>query len=262
MKKKIIDQFAPDQLRSKWDELVQLERRLSRGRKLHLLLQPIGVGLFAIHLFLCAINFFRCLGGDRLSDLFTSVQLFDTLTRQLPHHTIAGCLVFFLWFGLLIPLIVCAAIAVTVYLLDRRKPIEPRPLNGNRAQCAEALAHQAERVYTLRHAMHRRSTYPAAGVLTVLVALPSVFGLIRTAQSADPAVLSFALELCLLLVCLFVLYWVFAGLLEGFSLLLTLFYPVPGEWRLYRQHLELDAYWESIDPVEFARRNPDAEDVT
>ena len=55
-------------------------------------------------------------------------------------------------------------------------------------------------------------------------------------------------------VCLFVLYWVFTGLLECFSLLISLFYLSPGEWTLYKQHRELDAYWESVDPDEFARR--------
>ena len=60
--------------------------------------------------------------------------------------------------------------------------------------------------------------------------------------------------ICLLLVCVFVLYWVFTGLLECFSLLISLFYLSPGEWTLYEQHRSLDAYWESVDPNEFARR--------
>lgn len=253
--------FSAEQVQPKWEELVRLERRLRRNVLLCRILQPVGTVLFSLNLLLAALNFVRCIGGELLQPFFSTVPLFVQLTDGLPHETVGSCIGFLLWFGVLIPAAVCGAITGVVYLLDRRKPQAERPLTGSRAQCAKALANQGETVYMLRRSMPRLSVFVEAGVVTALMALPVLLRLIEIAKTSDPSILQLTVGACLLLVCLFVLYWVFTGLLEAFSLLLSLFYFSPGEWTLYKQHRELDAYWESVDPDEFARRERAAADA-
>lgn len=246
--------FSAEQVQPKWEELLRLERRLRRNALLCRILQPVGTLLFSLHLLLAALNFVRCLGGETLMSFFRTVPLFIRLTDALPHETLGACIGFLIWFGFLVPAAVCGIITGVVYLLDRRKPQPERPLNGSRAQCAKALANQGETVYMLRRNMPRWSVFLEAGAVTALTALPVLLRLIEIAKEGDPSVLQLTVGICLLLVCVFVLYWVFAGLLECFSLLISLFYLSPGEWTLYEQHRSLDAYWESVDPNEFARR--------
>ena len=246
--------FSAEQVQPKWEELVRLERRLRRNALLCRILQPVGTILFAVNLLLAALNFVWCVGGEKLMQFFTTVPLFVRLTEGLPHATLGSCIGFLLWFGFLIPAAVCGAITGVIYVLDRRKPQEERPLVGSTAQQARALANEGETVYMLCRNMPRWSVFLEAGIVTALMGLPVLLRLIEIAKSAEPSVLQLTVGICLLLVCLFVLYWVFTGLLECFSLLISLFYLSPGEWTLYKQHRELDAYWESVDPDEFARR--------
>lgn len=246
--------FSAEQVQPKWEELTRLERRLRRNGLLCRILQPVGTVLFSLNVLIAALNFIRFLGGETLEQFFNTVPLFVRLTDRLPHETLSDCGWFLTWFGFLIPTVICGAITGVIYLLDRRKPQEERPLNGTQAQCARALANQGETVYMLRRNMPRWSVFAEAGVITALTALPVLLRLIEIAGDGDPSVLRITVGICLLLVCVFVLYWVYAGLLECFSLLVSLFYLSPGEWTLYNQHRSLDAYWESVDPAEFARR--------
>lgn len=246
--------FSAEQVQPKWEELVRLERRLRRNARLCRILQPVGTALFALNLLVAALNFVWCFGDGALMEFFRTVPLFAGLTEGLPHETLGSCIGFLLWFGFLIPAAVCGAITGVICVLDRRKPVEDRPLTGNQAQQARALANEGETVYMLRRDRPRWSVFWEAGVVTALMALPVLLRLIEIAKSEDPSVLQLTIGACLLLVCLFVLYWVFTGLLECFSLLVSLFYLSPSEWTLYAQHQALDVYWESVDPDEFARR--------
>lgn len=252
--------FSAEQVQPKWEELIRLERRLRRNVQLCRILQPVGTVLFSLHLLIAALNFVWCVGGETLMQFFRTVPLFVSLTEGLPHETVGSCIGFLLWFGFLIPAAVCGAITGVVWFLDRRKPQEERPLVGSPVQQARALANEGETVYMLRRNMPRWSVFFEAGVVTALMALPVLLRLIEIAKGSEPSVLQLTVGICLLLVCLFVLYWVFAGLLECFSLLLSLYYLSPGEWTLYDQHRRLDEYWESVDPAEFARRQCAAEE--
>ena len=60
-------------------------------------------------------------------------------------------------------------------------------------------------------------------------------------------------------ICLFVLFWVFAGLFWIFSKLNALYYFSPSEWKLWSLFNELDEYWESVDVNEYNRREQAAE---
>ena len=83
--------------------------------------------------------------------------------------------------------------------------------------------------------------------------MPLVIGVIRLAGETG-AVLQIALYCLALIVVLFVFFWVYALLFKLFSLLNSLYYLSGDEWDYYQLYQRLDAYWESVDEDEFARR--------
>ena len=242
-----------------WEKLVRQERSLRRNRRLCTILQPVGTILFAFNLLLVTANFLLFLGGDLMGGYFAKMPILPSLVKSFPRESWGGILVFSFCFAYLIPLAVCGAITGVFWLLDRKKYKDvSEPLNGSDIDCAKALTNKAETVYVLRSQFPRWSIYLETGILTAALALPIIFALLQFSQGEDPAVLELALTCLGLLLCLFVMFWIYALLLKAFSLLNSLFYLSSGEWKLYEQYQRLDAYWESIDPDEFARRQQKA----
>lgn len=252
--------FRPDQAEPTWRYLLQTEAKLNRSLRLSRILQPVGFVLFSVLLLLAAANMIRFLGGELLAPYFEKLPLISALISGFPRGGMFGVTVFTIFFTYGIALAVCGAIVGVSYLLERKKPAAPLPaLSGSAAEQAKALAYKAEAVYELRCDIRSRTILPEAGVLTAVSALPIVLTLLDYAKSSSPSVLPITLGCCALLVCLFALYWIYAGLVEGFALLLPLLYLCPGKWKLYTLYRELDVYWESMDPAEFSRRERLAE---
>lgn len=243
------------QVQPTWERLVKLEGGLKRNKLLCRILQPVGTVIFLFNLLLSTANFALFLGGDLIQNYFTKMPLLPSLVERLPRGSLGGVIAFALCFSYLIPLAVCGAIAAVFYLLDRKKSKkETLPLHGTEAECARALVYKAETVYELRKQLPQWSIFTETSILTALTALPIVYTLIAFAKGESPAVLEIALGCFALLICLFVLFWVYAALFKVFSLLNALYYFSPSEWALYELYHRLDAYWESVDPAEFARR--------
>ena len=242
-----------------WEKLVRQERSLRRNRRLCTILQPSGTILFAFNLLLVTANFILFLGGDLMGGYFAKMPVLPALVESFPRGSWGGILAFSFCFAFLIPLAVSGIITLIFWLLDRKKYKDvSEPLNGSEIECAKALTNKAEAVYVLRSQFPRWSIYLETGILTAVLALPILSALLQFARGEEPAVLELALTCLALLLCLFVMFWVYALLLKVFSLLNSLFYLSSGEWKLYEQYQRLDAYWESIDPDEFAKRQQKA----
>ena len=242
-----------------WEKLVRQERSLRRNRRLCTILQPSGTILFAFNLLLVTANFILFLGGDLMGGYFAKMPVLPALVESFPRGSWGGILAFSFCFAFLIPLAVSGIITLIFWLLDRKNYKDvSEPLNGSEIECAKALTNKAEAVYVLRSQFPRWSIYLETGILTAVLALPILSALLQFARGEEPAVLELALTCLALLLCLFVMFWVYALLLKVFSLLNSLFYLSSGEWKLYEQYQRLDAYWESIDPDEFAKRQQKA----
>ena len=242
-----------------WEKLVKQARSLRRNRRLCTILQPVGTILFAFNLLLVTSNFILFLGGDLMGGYFAKMPVLPALVESFPRGSWGGILAFSFCFAFLIPLAVSGIITLIFWLLDRKKYKDvSEPLNGSEIECAKALTNKAEAVYVLRSQFPRWSIYLETGILTAVLALPILSALLQFARGEEPAVLELALTCLALLLCLFVMFWVYALLLKVFSLLNSLFYLSSGEWKLYEQYQRLDAYWESIDPDEFAKRQQKA----
>ena len=247
------------QVQPTWQELVKLERRLKRNKLLCRILQPVGSVIFLFNLLLCTANFALYLGGTLIEEYFTKMPLLPAMVESFPRGSFGGVLAFTLCFSYLIPLAICGAITAVFYFLDRKKYGDKvEPLRGSEAECAKALVYQAETVYELRKQIPQWSIFTETSILTALTAIPIVYTCIAFAKGESPAVLEIAIGCLALLVCLFVLFWVYAALFKAFALLNALFYYSPSEWSLYTQYHRLDAYWESVDPQEFAKREENA----
>lgn len=255
MFKKRREAFGEAQVQPTWNYLVGMERRLRRNKMLCRIIQPVGTILFLFNLLLATVNLGLLWLGETLAVHFEAVPFLPALVEKLPRTSTTGAIVFLLLFSYLIPLAVSGSIAGIVWLVkEKRNPPEKRPLNGTPAQCAKALAREAETVYSLRRSIPKWSIYLETGILTALTAIPVVVTLLEYAKSEAAAALQIALLCGLLLICLFVLFWVYALLFQVFSVLNSLFYYSPGEWALYDLYQTADAYWESVDPIEFAKR--------
>lgn len=247
------------QVQPTWNELVKLERRLKRNKLLCRIVQPVGTVIFLLNLLLATVNFGQYLGGALMESYFAEMPILPAMVEHFPHGSLGGVIAFSICFAYLIPLAVCGAITAVFWLLDRRKHgDEIEPLRGTEAECAKALVYKAETVYELRRQIPQWSIFTETSILTALTALPIVFTLIAFAKAESPAVLEISLGCFALLLCLFVLFWVYAALFKVFSLLNALYYYSPSEWSLYEQYHRLDAYWESVDPHEFAKREENA----
>lgn len=252
----------PDCLQATWKQLIQTERRLQRNRKLCRILQPIGIGIFALNLLLVTVN---CLlyFEDRLPEgVIDKLPFLPALVEAFPRGSMSGMLLFSFCFTFLIPLAVCGGIAGVFYYLDYKKyrNVGESPLNGSELEQTKAAANKAEAVYQLRKEIPAWSVYPETGILTAIMAMPLLASLARHLHGESPAIMELALICLALLLCLFVLFWVYALLFKLFSLLNTQFYRSPSEWTLYEQYQRLDADWECLDPQEFARREQRAQE--
>ncbi len=247
------------QVQPTWQELIKLERRLKRNKLLCRILQPVGSVIFLFNLLLCTANFALYIGGTLIEEYFTKMPLLPAMVESFPRGSFGGVIAFTLCFSYLIPLAISGAITAVIYFLDRKKyGNQVEPLRGSEAECAKALVYEAETVYELRKQIPQWSIFAETSILTALTAIPILYTCIAFAKGESPAVLEIAIGCLALLVCLFVLFWVYAALFKVFSLSNALFYFSPSEWSLYEQYHRLDAYWESVDPLEFAKREEKA----
>ncbi len=238
-----------------WEYLVKQERLLRRNRTVCRIVQPVGSVIFLLNLLLATCNFALFLLGDKLGVFFEAIPILPKMVASFPRESWGGVITFTLCFSYLIPLAISALIMGLFWFLDWRKyKNEKEPLVGTQAQCAKALANKAETVYELRRQIPIWAIFAETGVLTALTAVPLFIALLRTAGGEDPAIFQIALYCLALLVVLFALFWVYALLFKAFSLLNSLFYLSAGEWTYYDLYQKLDAYWESVDPREYARR--------
>lgn len=256
MLKKPKEEMNEAQMQPMWEYLTETERRLRRNNRLCRILQPLGSGVFLLNLLLSVMNLAKFAGGASWNEHFDAIPLLPSLVESMPRGSWSVVIIFTVLFSFGIPLAISAVITCISCILElQRDDAPPRPLNGTLAQRANVLANEAETVYELRRSMPTWSVYPEAGILTALSALPILMTLLQYAESAEPSAIQIALYSCVLLLCLFVLFWVYALLFHGFSLLNSLFFWSAGEWKLYRLYQTLDAYWETVDPEEFARRD-------
>ncbi len=255
MFKKQREPMRAEEVQPTWDELVKLERTLHRNKRVSRIVQPVGTIIFMFNLLLTTGNFIRFLDNDLLNRFFEKIPVLPSLVEPLPRGGWGSLIVFSILFTYMIPLIISAAIAGLFYYLDVKKYKNAAvPLNGTEIDKAKALTNKAETVYVLRRDLPRWSVYPEAGILTGVVAVLILFALLEFARSDSPAVLEMALSCIALLLCLFVLFWIYVLLLKIFAALNGFFCYASSEWTLYEQYQRCDAYWESVDPLEHNSR--------
>lgn len=238
-----------------WDNLVKLERTLRRNQRVSRIIQPVGTIIFMFNLLLTTGNFIRFLDVELISRFFEKMPVLPALVEPLPRSGWGSFIVFSILFTYMIPLVICAGIAGVFYYLDRKKYRNTsEPLAGSAIDKAKALTNKAETAYVLRRDMPGWSVYPEAGILTAVIAVLIVIALLEFAAGDSPAVLEMALSCLALLLCLFVLFWVYVLLLKLFAALNGFFCYASSEWTLYEQYQRCDAYWESIDLTEHNSR--------
>ncbi len=243
-----------------WEYLVNTEQMLDRALLTSRILKPVGMVLFGLGILLGSVNLLVCLLGESLMTYLELLPVLPGLVRALPHGSLAGSLVLLAVLGFAAPLLVNGVIYTVIYLVDRsRVQRGHHRLLGAEIECARALTYQAEAVYEQRKKLRSGSVYPIAAILTAILAYPVCVTLYRLMVDATSPVLMEALALMALLFVLFVLFWFYALSYKGFCLLNSLFWRAPSEWTLYMTYQRADAYWESIDPQEFARRQAEAE---
>lgn len=237
-----------------WEYLVKTERSMKRNVWICRIIQPVGAGIFMLNLLLASMNFILFYFEDTIGAYFEKLPILPSLVESMPRGSFGSVVLFTVLLVFVLPLLVCGLIAGGFYLYDWKKNKNvDTPLNGTAVQCAQALTNKAETLYELRKKMPQWSIYLETGILTVLTAIPVALMFIGYA-SDGAMVLQLVLIAMALLVCLFGLFWVYALLFTVFARLNALYYRSPSEWKLYELYQQLDAYWETVDPAEFARR--------
>lgn len=256
MFKKPVEPMTQAEVPSTWNYLVKWDRGLRRNVTVCRIIQPLGAVIFSLNLLLATMNLLLAQWGEKLQPYFDTLPLLPSMLKHLPHGSLSSAIVFFVLFGFLLPLAICGCVAGAFYLRNclKFRNVE-EPLVGSTAQCAEALTHKAETVYELRRKLPRWSIYLETGILTGITALLVVLMFIDYAASGA-STLQLVLVLFILLVSLFAMFWFYAAMMYLFTLVNSLFYFSPGQWKLYALYHRIDAYWETNDPKEFARRNP------
>ena len=249
--KRLNQPSTSDQVQPLWEKLVRLEGRLRRNKKLSRIVQPVGIFVFTLNLLLTTGNF--ALFFENLLGIEFRLPVLSSLAEGLPRGSWTGLLAFSFLFLFVIPLGICGAIT-GIYYLTHRKEEEPEKLYGDEVSCAKALTNEAERVYALRKSTKTCSTYLMTGILTAVAALPILISGWNLMKGDSPAVLELALTFLALLLCLFVLFWIYALLFRVFMLLLSLLFIGPSQWKLYELYQRADLYWESVEPGEQLRR--------
>ena len=243
-----------------WEFLVNTEQTLNRAVLASRILKPVGMVLFGLGILIGSVNLLLAVFGDTLMTYLKLIPLLPSLVGTLPHSGLAQSILLLVLLGFGLPLLVNGIIYTVIYLVDRsRVQRGHHRLLGTEIECARALTYQAEAVYEQRKKLRSGSVYPIAAVLTAILAYPVCVTLYRLMTDAEGSVLMEALALLALLFVLFVLFWFYALSYKGFCLLNSLFWRAPSEWTLYMTYQRADAYWESIDPQEFARRQAEAE---
>lgn len=247
--------MSAEEVQPTWDSLVTLERTLRRNQRVGRIIQPVGMIIFMFNLLLTTGNVIRFVNNGFVNRFFEKVPILPSLVEPLPRGGWGSLIVFSVLFTYMIPLVISAAIAGVFYYLDYKKYRNAKePLNGSQIDKAKALTNKAETAYVLRRDMPRWSVYPEAGILTGVVAVLILFAMVHFATSDSPAVLELALSCFAMLLCLFVLFWVYVLLLLVFAGLNGFFCYASSEWKLYEQYQRIDAYWESVDPLEHNSR--------
>ena len=237
-----------------WEYLISRERLLKRNVLVSRIIQPLGAVLFVFNMLLVSMNFGLFYFGEKMSKYFEKLPLLPTLVESMPRDGWTKVILFSILIGFIVPLLICGMVAGGFYLRDwlRYRDVQV-PLNGTQAQKAQALTNLAENVYELRRKILHWTIYLESGMLTGLMAVVIVFMFIDYASGGAIA-LQLALVALLLLTVLFGLFWFYALLAFLFSRLNALYYLSPSDWKLYELYHRTDAYWESVDPEEFAKR--------
>ena len=251
--------MTPARTAELWTYLSNWERRLRRNVLLCRIIQPLGTGIFLLNMLLVTMNFILFKGGEFVEEAMSKVPILPALVKNLPRGSTGSVITFSFCFAFLIPLAVSGVVFGILYALELQKKTPIERLYGSEAECAKALAHRAESVYSLRKKLPRWSIFMETSLLTALTAWPILKICLNFASGDEPSVLGVALSCFALLICLFVLFWVFAGLFWIFSKLNALYYFSPSEWKLWSLFNELDEYWESVDVNEYNRREQAAE---
>lgn len=248
------EQMTPNDVLPTWNYLIKKERQLKRNITICRIIQPVGAVLFMFNLLITSFNLLLYFLDEKTTAYFMEVPILPSLVESMPRETLSGALVYMLLIGFVVPLAICGMIAGAIYLIDYYKNRDKQePLNGTLAQCMCALTNKAENLYELRKKIPQWSIYAETGILTVLSAIPLVLMFIDHASDGAMA-LTLVLIALALLVAVFAMFWAYALLFTIFSRLNALYYLSPSEWKLYELYGQLDAYWESVDPAEFARR--------
>ncbi len=248
------EQISEKDILPTWNYLIKKERQLKRNITICRIIQPIGALLLTFNLLLTSFNLLLHFLDKRTTAYFMEVPILPSLVESMPRETLSSTLVYMLLVGFLLPLAICGLIAGVFYLIAYYKNRDKEePLSGTLAQRAQALTNKAENLYELRKKIPHWSIYLETGILTVLCAIPLVLMFIDYASDGAMA-LTLVLIALALLVTVFAIFWAYALLFTVFSRLNSLYYLSPSEWTLYELYGQLDAYWETVDPAEFARR--------
>lgn len=236
-----------------WEYLVKQERSLRRNLCLCRIIQPLGALICAWNLLLVGMNFLMFVAGDKIGAYFNKLPILPSLIDSMPRSGSGKVIFFSILLSYIIPLAICGLIAGVFYTLDKKKTQNEQlePLNGTLEQRAAALMNKAENVYELRKKMPQWSAYLETGILTLVTALPLALMFIDYA-SEGAMVLKLVLAALALLVCLFVMFWVYAFVMYTFSLLNSLLYISEGKWKLYELYHRVRDYRESLHATEYS----------
>lgn len=249
----------PAKVEERWTYLSNWERRLRRNVLLCRIIQPLGAVIFLLNMLLATMNFLLFIGGENVAEAMSKVPLLPSMVASFPRGSTGSVITFSLCFAFLIPLFISGIVFGVLYVIELQKKQPIEKLVGTEAECAKALAHRAETVYSLRKKITPWSIFLETSVLTGLTAWPILSICLYYAGGDDPSTLGVALSCFALLICLFVFFWIFAGLFWVFAKLNALYYISPGEWKLWQLFNEMDEYWESVDEAEYNRREQAAE---
>ena len=251
----------PKTAKERWTYLVKWERRLKRNVLLCRIIQPLGACIFTLNMLLATMNLLLAIDKPFLAETIGAamdkVPLLPGMIDSFPRETMKEAMVFAGWFAFLIPLAISGLVLGVLYAIDYFHTYKDKPipeLRGTDAECAEALAHEAEWVYNLRRKLPQWSIFMETSILTALTVWPVLSICLGFLGGEDPAVLQIALSLFAMVVVIFVFFWFYAGCFWVFSRLNALYYVAPGEWHFWGLFNETDDYWESVDPEEYARR--------
>ena len=248
------EDMTPEKAGALWTYLVKWEKRLKRNLFLCKIIQPLGTGIFTLNMLLATMNLMYLIPHSSVPDALGKVPVLSAMVKKFPRGSLKQALAFTGWFAFLIPLAVSAVVLGVLLLLELRERQPIAPLEGSEAQCAKALAYQAETDYQLSKKVPGWNIFPETTLLTVLVVWPILSLCTGFLKGDTPAILQTSLSIFALLVCLFAAFWVFAACFWVFSKLNSLFYYSPGQWKFWKLFNELDDYWESVDAQEYDRR--------